>query len=151
MLIQPYDHHNVDFLRTDHQMSFVKIFQRSRGCIMYLKLVQTAQGYQSLQLLSDLNSYRRRYWSIFKTAGNPPLKKLSKTWQKDKIQFLVTKSGQKWNSTCFSTTSDVIYLIIWFYFLIWTSFEGFIFKKVFFFNILCENTKKWQNAVLGYK
>ena len=50
------------------EVSFRKFFQRLRGCIMFLKLVQIDQGYQWQQLPSDLDSYRRRYWSIFKTA-----------------------------------------------------------------------------------
>ena len=63
---------NSHFLRTDHRnVRPWKFFQRSRGYNMYQKLVQTDQGYQSHQLLSDLDSYRRRYWSFFKTACNP--------------------------------------------------------------------------------
>ena len=38
---------------------------------MYKKLVQTDHGYQSHQLLSDLDTYMRRYWSLFKVP--PPL------------------------------------------------------------------------------
>ena len=72
-------------------MSFVKIFQRSRGCIMYLKFVQTDQGYQSHQLLSDLNSYRRWYWLLFKTAGNPTLKILRNMTKKTKYSFWLQK------------------------------------------------------------
>ena len=48
----------VHFLRTDHRNVVREIFQRSRGCIMYLKLVPTDQGHQSHQLPSDLESYR---------------------------------------------------------------------------------------------
>ena len=44
---------------------------------MYQKLVQFDQGYQSHELLSDLELYRRRYGSFFKTACIPPfLKKM---------------------------------------------------------------------------
>ena len=131
-------------------MSFVKIFQRSRGCIMYLKFVQTDQGYQSHQLLSDLNSYRRWYWLLFKTAGNPSLKILTNMTKKTKYSFWLQKVVKNEILHLFQLLQN--YLINNFFsFLIWTSFEGFIFKKVFFFNVYCENTKKWQNTVLGYK
>ena len=42
---------------------------------MYRKLVQTDQGYQSHQLLSDLDTYIRRFCSFLKMACNPPPKK----------------------------------------------------------------------------
>jgi len=41
---------------------------------MFLKLVQTDQGYQSHQLPSNLDSYKRRYWSIFKRPPSSPPK-----------------------------------------------------------------------------
>ena len=47
-------------------MSSMKIFQRPRGCNKNKKFVQMDQGYQSHQLPSDLDSYRRRYCSFFK-------------------------------------------------------------------------------------
>ena len=53
---------NVRFIRTDHRnVVHGSFFQRPRGYNMYQKLVQTDQDYQSHQILSDLNSYRRRY------------------------------------------------------------------------------------------
>ena len=52
----------VHFLRTGHRNVVREIFfQRVRGYDMYQKLVQTDQDYQSHQLLSDLDTYKRRY------------------------------------------------------------------------------------------
>ena len=64
------------FWRRTIEMSCVKIFSGLRGCNMGRELVQTDQGYPSHQLPIDLDTYRRRYWSLFKNACNPtPLKK----------------------------------------------------------------------------
>eukprot|EP00493_Phyllostaurus_siculus_P025165 UN25509 len=38
---------------------------------MYRKLVQTDQGYQSHQVLSDLDTYIQRYYSFLKMACTP--------------------------------------------------------------------------------
>jgi len=57
---------------------------------MFLKLVHTYQGYQSHQLWSDLDCYRRRHWSIFKTAALLSLKEFSfheQNWKLVNIPF----------------------------------------------------------------
>ena len=56
------------------EMPSVKIFSETSEYNMYRKLVQTDQGYESHQLLSDLDTYIRRYCSFLKMACNPPPK-----------------------------------------------------------------------------
>ena len=132
-------------------MSSMKIFQRARGYNMYQKLVQTDQGYQSHQLLSDLNSYRRWYWLLFKTAGNPSLKILTNMTKKTKYSFWlqkVVKMQKQYHS--WKLWRLVIYEFHR-YFSRQPALEGSTAKRRFFFSVLCGKTEKRQNTFFGYK
>ena len=91
MLIQPCDYQKRTFFKEGPSNVVRENFQRSRRSLMYLKFVQTDHGYQSHQLLSNLNSYRWWYWLFFKTAGNHSLKIHTNITKETKYSFWLQK------------------------------------------------------------